>query len=190
MHTDVKDRKGGSLVVSVDATQSIDIVPDSAHGIEVLDSELIPVYDEAMQYYEKEVHQDWLAWRSKPEQDNMACGKASFWSFVVDRHFQRRGVKRYWERITLTLEPGHGVFLSNKMLHAGARHRGRAVNRLHMYMSEQGLLSQSVADPEVSEIVYDFRTDMHMFVLARYLAAQPGETIEMTLPAVRVTLLT
>ncbi len=113
---------------------------------------------------------------------------------MVDRHFQRRGIKRFWERITLTLEPGHGVFLSNKMLHAGARHRGRVVklcvNRIHMYMSEQGLLSQGVADPEVSEIVYDFRTDKHMFVLARYLAAEPGETIEMTRSAARVTLLT
>jgi hypothetical protein len=192
MHMDVQDGKGGSVVVSVDAPQSIDIVPDSALGIEVLDSDLIPVFDDAMEYYEKEVHADWLAWRAKPDsdQDNLACGKASFWSFVVDRHFQRRGVKRFWERITLTLEPGHGVFLSNKMLHAGARHSGRAVNRIHMYMSEQGLLSQGVADPEVSEIVYDFRTDKHMFVLARYLAAEPGETIEMTRSAARVTLLT
>ena len=57
-------------------------------------------------------------------------------------------------------------------------------------MSEQDLLSQSVADPEVSEIVYDFRTDMHMFVLERYLAAKPVETIEMTLSAARVSDLT
>jgi hypothetical protein len=47
-----------------------------------------------------------------------------------------------------------------------------------------------VADPEVSEIVYDFRTDMHMFVFALCLVAQPGEASEMTLSAARVTLLT
>ena len=71
-----------------------------------------------MDYYEKEVHETWLAHNAEAGQDNLQDGKTSFWSFVVDRHFDRCGVKRYWERINLTLAQGHGVFLSNKMLHA------------------------------------------------------------------------
>ncbi len=78
------------------------------------------------------------------------------------------------------LEPGQGVFVSNRMLHAGAEYRGRAAYRIHMYMAEQGLLAAAVGEPQVSEIVYDYRTDPQLFVLARYLNAQPYSTIDMT----------
>ena len=42
------------------------------------------------------------------------------------------------------------------------------------------MLLPSIGDPEVSDIVYDFRTDPQMFVLARYLQAEASETINMT----------
>jgi hypothetical protein len=47
-------------------------------------------------------------------------------------------------------------------------------------MTEQGILSRGVGELAVSEIVYDYHTDPHLFVLARYLNAQPDETINMT----------
>ncbi len=56
------------------------------------------------------------------------------------------------------LEPGNGYFVSNRLMHAGAEHRGRAVNRIQMYMAKQG-----VPEPEASEIVYDQRTDQCLF---------------------------
>ena len=51
-------------------------------------------------------------------------------------------------------EPGHGVALKNRMLHAGAKHRGKAVHRIHIYARPTGrrgnpVTSQSTiwADP-------------------------------------------
>ncbi len=35
-HMDVRDGAGGSIVIAIDKAQSIDIVPDSAYGIELL----------------------------------------------------------------------------------------------------------------------------------------------------------
>jgi len=177
VHMDMRHAAGGSIVIAVDRRQPFDIVLDSADGIEILYSDLLPKYDAAMAYYEKEVHEEWAKWN---EGCSIECGKATFWSYIVDRHFKRRGVKRLWERITLMLEPGQGVFVSNRMLHAGAEYRGRAAYRIHMYMAEQGLLAAEVGEPQVSEIVYDYRTDPQLFVLARYLNAQPYSTIDMT----------
>jgi hypothetical protein len=179
-HMDMKDGAGGSILVAVERQASIDIFPDSADGIELLYSDLLPIYAKAMEYYQREIHPSWLAWN--PE-EGMECGKATFWSYIVDRHFQRCGVKRQWERITLTLQPGHGVFVSNRMLHAGSKHRGQATYRIHMYMAEQGLLAADLSQPENSEIVYDYRTDPQLFVLARYLNVKPCAVINMT-PAV------
>ncbi len=78
------------------------------------------------------------------------------------------------------LEPGQGFFVSNRMLHAGAEYRGRAAYRIHMYMAEQGLPALEVGEPLLSELVYDYRIDPELFVLARYLNAQPCTTINMT----------
>ena len=78
------------------------------------------------------------------------------------------------------VEPGHGVAVNNRMLHGGAKHDGPAAHRIHIYMTEQGLQAQNIGQPDVSEVVYDFRTDPQMFVLARYLSIKPSTTIDMT----------
>jgi hypothetical protein len=112
--------------------------------------------------------------------ESVNCGKATFWAYIVDRHFRMRGVKPVWPRYTLMLKPGHGVAVSNRMLHGGAARCGRAAYRIHIYMTQQGLLTGDIGEPQVSANVYDYRTDPQMFVLARYLDTIWSPTVNMT----------
>jgi hypothetical protein len=45
---------------------------DSAFGIQVLDEDLLPIDEEAMEYYEANVHADWAAFNPK---ESLECGK-------------------------------------------------------------------------------------------------------------------
>ena len=177
-HMDVRDAMGWSLVVALHRRQYIDVWPDSAPGIRLLRDELIPLYEKAVQYYKRELHDLWLLWH---EDGTMEEGVASYWSYIVDRMFRRRGVSLFWRRSRLLLDPGHGVALYNHMLHAGSEHEGDAVYRLHMYMTESGkLIADEVAGDPVSDKVYDFRTDERYFPLARYLRTKATKTVHMT----------
>ena len=176
-HMDVQDAAGGTVIISIHRQQAFDIYPDSVLGIQVLDRELVPIYEKAMKYYEEKLHSLWS--KFNPGQ-SLACGKATFWSYIVDRRFQQRGVKPVWPRYTLMIDAGHGVFVTNRMLHGGAEHSGEAGYRIHIYLTEPGAMVADIGDPEVSTVVYDFRIDPCMFVLARYLRVEPSETINMT----------
>ena len=176
-HMDVRDASGTNIVIAMHRAQPLDVVPDSALGIKVLTEEIMPVYDEAIQYFDKELYPEWSQFNAGK---SLECGRATFYSYIVDRLFKKRAVKLVWPRYTLMIEPGQGVAIGNRMLHGGAKYSGPAAHRIHIYMTEQGLLLPSIGDPEVSDIVYDFRTDPQMFVLARYLQAEASETINMT----------
>jgi hypothetical protein len=177
-HMDVRDALGWSLIVALDRPQYIDVWLDSAPGIELMRDELVPLYDTAVEYYKRELHHLWKLWN---EDGTMEEGVATYWSYIVDRMFRRRGVPLFWRRSRLLLNPGHGVALYNHMLHAGSEHEGEAVYRVHMYMTESGkLIADEVAGAPVSDLVYDFRTDERYFPLARYLRTKPSKTVNMT----------
>ena len=176
-HMDVRDASGTNIIIAMHRAQPLDVVPDSALGIKILTEEIIPLYDRAIQYFDKELYPAWSQYNAGK---SLECGRATFYSYIVDRRFKLRGVKPLWPRYTLMIEPGHGVAIRNKMLHAGAKYSGPAAHRIHIYMTEQGLLLPNIGEPEVSDVVYDFRTDPQMFVLARYLHAEGSETINMT----------
>lgn len=141
---DVRDLNGFNKMIDLDRPHGFDIVPDSAFGLEVLYEDLIPIYDLAMQNYEEHVHPQWSLYNPGA---TLECGKAMY---IVDRQtdtvafvdcqFNLRGVKSAWPRYTLMLEPGLGVAVKNGTLHGGAKHRGKAVHSILIYMTEQGAL--------------------------------------------------
>ena len=47
-------------------------------------------------------------------------------------------------------EPGHGVALKNRMLYAGAKHRGKAVHRIHIYARPTGRRGNPVTSQQTS----------------------------------------
>lgn len=176
-HMDIKDGNGSSIWMPIAEDQEIDIWPDSEKGIETID-ELEPLYEEATEYYKDVLHEEWLTWNPG---ESLQSGIASFWAFIVDRQFRKRGVSRIWKRYRILVKAGQGLIIKNRLLHAGAPHSGGPDYRIHMYMAEGGkLLADDLGEAAVSDRVYDFRTDEVYFPLAFYLEAGRAGWVNLT----------
>jgi hypothetical protein len=79
------------------------------------------------------------------------------------------------------LKPGHGVIVSNYILHGGAEYDGEAAYRIHWYVTDSSrLVKDTVNGIPVYNQVFDFRTDPIWFPIARYLNLEPSTTVDLT----------
>jgi hypothetical protein len=108
-------------------------------------------------------------------------GAATYWCYIVHCLFVERGVPLHWTRKRLYLEPGHGVIVSNYILHGSAEYDGEAAYRIHWYVTESLLLVKDAGNGiRVYDQVFDFRTDPIWFPIARYLNLEPSATVDLT----------
>ena len=176
-HMDVRNANGHSIVLSLNKRQPFDVYPDSGPGLELMRDVLAPLYPTAEKYYKENVHDLWAKWKpGRSEQD----GLATYWCYVVHRLFVQRGVPLLWRRKRIFLDPGHGVVVSNYILHGGAEYEGDAAYRIHWYMTESNrLIDDVVSGIQVYDQVYDFQTDPIWFPVARYLDLEPSPTVDL-----------
>jgi hypothetical protein len=177
-HMDLKDAPGFSMLLSLNNKQPFDVYPESGPGLELMRDELSPLYERAMKYYKEKVHATWAKWNpGRTEED----GAATYWCYIVHRLFVERGVPLHWTRKRLYLKPGHGVIVSNYILHGGAEYDGEAAYRIHWYVTDSSrLVKDTVNGIPVYNQVFDFRTDPIWFPIARYLNLEPSTTVDLT----------
>jgi len=175
-HMDVNAR-GYGLVVALNKRQPFDVYPESALPLAMFRDVLLPLYDDASRYYKENIHDLWTKWNPGRSEDD---GMATYWAFICHRLFVLEGVPLLWRRKRLWLEAGDGVAVTNHILHGGADHDGDALYRLHMYMTESTkIIARDVSAAPVEDSVFDFRVDKKWFVVARYLALEPSQRVNL-----------
>ncbi len=77
---DIKDATGFSMLLSLNKKQPFNVYLESGPGLELMQDELISLYDYAMSYYKEKVHARWARWnQGSSEQD----GTATYLSYTV-----------------------------------------------------------------------------------------------------------
>jgi hypothetical protein len=95
-HTDVERALGNNLIIALGDPdnaadeQEFDIIPDSADGFRVLDQELLPIYDRAMEYYVNELHPDWLEFHQGESVNSSSSINGYRLVLYLDRWFSSR----------------------------------------------------------------------------------------------------